>query len=328
MNKIKAVGLFSGGLDSTLAAKLIQNQSIDVTVLIFSSPFFNYKQEESSAIKTAEANNIPYKLIDLGTDFLKIVKKPKHGHGRKLNPCIDCKIMMFKIAKNYMKKEKADFVFTGEVLDQRPKSQHKIALDVIAKESGLKSRLLRPLSAQLLEPTYPEKKRLVDRNQLLGIQGRQRRVQYEFAKSMGIKDFSSPAGGCLLTENEYCNKLEDLLKYNKKPSVNDLLLLKIGRHFRFKKDKILVGRNREDNKRLIELKNKSDIMFIPKDIMGPTTLLQGLKTKESIKLAASLTARYSDAKNENIIVRYGTKDLNKEIAVNKITEEQINKMRI
>lgn len=322
-----AIGLFSGGLDSIIAAKLIQNQGIDIAVLIFKSPFFNYK-ENCFAIKAAEANKIPYKVIDLCINYLKIIKKPRYGHGKHMNPCIDCKILMLKIANLYMKKIKADFVFTGEVLDQRPKSQNKNALGIIAKESGLNDRLLRPLSAKILPITYPEKKSLINREKLLGIQGRQRAIQLELAKKFNITEFSTPSGGCLLTEHEYCQKLDDLLKNKKRPNIKDLLLLKLGRHFRFKKSKIIVGKNEKDNFEIKKLRQKSDLIFEPKVVMGPTTLLTGQKNKKSIKLAASLTARYSDDKKENVSVKYGREKLDKELFAKKITESELEKIRI
>jgi tRNA U34 2-thiouridine synthase MnmA/TrmU len=324
MIKSKAICLLSGGLDSIIAAKLVQSQGIDVEALIFKSPFFNYK-EPCSAQKTAQANNIPCKIIDISKLFLKILKKPKHGYGKNLNPCIDCKILMLKLANKYMKKEKASFVVTGEVLDQRPKSQHKKALDIIQKESGLKDRLLRPLSAKLLQTTYPEKNNIVNREKLLDIQGRQRVKQIEFAKQHNIKDYNTPSGGCLLTESEYCQKLKDLLTNEKNPSIKNIILLKIGRHFRIGKTKIVVGRNKDDNLMIHQLKNKNDVLFEPKEVMGPTTVLQGPKNKESLKLAAGLTARYSDSKEDNVLIKYGV-NFSKVIKAMKIND--IDKYRI
>jgi len=318
----KAIGLFSGGLDSTIAAKLIQREGIDVEVLIFSSPFFNVGGEKCFAVKAAKENKIPFKLIDLGLEYLEILRKPKHGFGKNLNPCIDCKILMLKKAKKYMEKVKAEFVFTGEVMGQRPKSQYKPALLTIEKESGLKGKLLRPLSAKLLEETDAEKKGLVDRSRLSGITGRQRKSQFKLRKTFDIKVFATPAGGCLLTQKDYCSKLKDLLDNKEDISLNDLYLLKVGRHFRFNSGKIIVGRNKEDNDKLLELKSKDDLFFEAKDIKGPITLLQGIKTKKSIELAASLTARYSDAEKDKVVVLYD----DKEIVVNKIKE--LEKLRI
>jgi tRNA-uridine 2-sulfurtransferase len=323
----KAIGLLSGGLDSIIAAKLIQNQGIEVEVIIFASPFFNQKKEDSIAIKAAKANNIPFKVIDLGLDYLNIVKSPKHGYGKNLNPCIDCKILMLKKAKEYMEKTKADFVFTGEVLGQRPKSQHRQALDTISEESGLKDRLLRPLSAKFLPETYPEKEGIIDRNKLLDISGRQRKKQIELARELKIKDFSSPAGGCLLTEQGYCSKLKDLIENTKKPKINDIQLLKIGRHFRYDKNKIIVGKNKEENETILKLKNSSDIIFEAKDYVGPTTILQGKSSKKTIELTAGITAKYSDAEGNSVKIKYG-KDLGKEITVNKLKDEELEKLRI
>ncbi len=324
---MKAVGLFSGGLDSTLAAKLIQKQGIKVEVLILYSPFFNLDKKNCFAVKSAKENKIPFKLIDLGIDYMKIVKKPKHGYGKNLNPCIDCKIFMLKKAKKYADKIKAEFVFTGEVLNQRPKSQHRGALDIIANESGLKDRLLRPLSAKLLDVSLPEKKGVIDREKLLDINGKGRKRQIELAGKLGIKHYLTPSGGCLLTEKRYCDKLRDLLG-NKNIKINDLYLLKKGRHFRIGKNKIIVGRDEKDNNEMMKLKNKSDLIFEVKDYVGPTTILQGKADKKIVELAASLTARYSDAEKDKVAVGYGKGKLDKKIIVKKINERRIDNIRI
>lgn len=320
--KVKALGLFSGGLDSILAAKLIQKQGINVRLVNFTTPFFSPEK----AIETAKKIKIPLKVIDITKDYLKLLKKPKYGYGSALNPCIDCKIFMLKKAKKYAKIIGAKFIFTGEVLGERPMSQTKNALALIEKEAKLKEKLLRPLSAKLLHVTEAEKK-WVDRNKLLDIQGRKRDKQIKLAKEFGIKNYPSPAGGCLLTNKEYAAKVKDLLNHNKIISINDLKLLKIGRHFRFKNNKIIVGRNKNENKKLLELKQKTDYIFEVPNIGSPVTILQGPKTKKAITLAAQLTLRYSDA-NEKTFVRYGKKNLSNSILVKKIKDSEINKLRI
>lgn len=302
---MKAVGLFSGGLDSLLAIKLIQKQGFEVIAVSFRSPFFISDEKKKTLEKTAKKEKFKVKFIEFGPEYIKIVRKPKHGHGKNMNPCIDCHAYMLKKAKQYADKIKAKFVFTGEVLDERPMSQNKRSLDIVEKEAGLKGKLLRPLSAKLLDETEAEKK-WVDRNKLSDIRGRSRKKQFELVKKFKIKEFETPGGGCLLTTEGYSNKLRDLFKNNKTVSANDIKLLKIGRHFRLGKNKIIVGRNEADNK---FLEKQKEIKFEAKDFVGPITLLQGKPIKKSIELAASLTARYSDADKDEVKIKYGKKEI-------------------
>ncbi len=317
---MKALALFSGGLDSLLAIKLIQDQNIQVKAINFTTPFFSNKK----AIEQAKLYNIDLISIDVTKDYLKMLKKPKHGYGKNINPCIDCKIFMLKQAKKYAKRINANFIFTGEVLGERPMSQNKPTLFVIEKEAGLKNRLLRPLSANLLPETIIEKKKLVDRSKLLNIQGRSRKPQLELTKKYDIKEFATPAGGCLLTDSQFAKKLIDLIKYKKNMNNNDLEILKLGRHFRYKTSKIIVGRNYNENQKLLKLKNNEDIILEVIDEPSPITILQSTKNKEAIRIAASLTARYSDSKKILIPVKYNNKTIN----VNKIDENLLNNLRI
>ncbi len=219
-----------------------------------------------------------------------------------------------------MKKSGAKFIFTGEVLNQRPMSQYKKALDIIEKESGLKGLILRPLSAKLLPETIPEKKGWINRDKLLAIKGRSRKEQISLANKFNL-NYPCPAGGCLLTEKEFAKKIRDLFKHKKKINSDDMKLLKLGRHFRLK-DKIIVGRNERENKMLLKLKGKSIVFEVP-DIGSPTTLLQG-KSKKAIKVAAQLTAFYSDNKDKKVRVNYNGKS----IVVNQINKEEVEKLRI
>ncbi|MFH1641968.1 MAG: tRNA 4-thiouridine(8) synthase ThiI [Nanoarchaeota archaeon] len=319
---MKAVALFSGGLDSLLAIKIIEDQGIDVAGLRFKSSFFDNTEKIK---QIAESNNVQVKIIDISEEYLKIVKKPKHGYGKNLNPCIDCKIFMLKKARDYAKKTNAKFVITGEVLGQRPMSQNLRSLKLIEAESGLKKELLRPLSAKLLDPTKAELNNWVVRTKLFDVQGRTRKVQFRLAKKYKVTNYTSPAGGCLLTEKTYSHKLKDLLE-NSKATLNDISLLKTGRHFRFGNSKIIVGRNEHENS-LLE-KERSNLIFDAKDVMGPITILQGRPTKKSIELAGQLTARYSDAKEKTVVVLYGKKSLRNEIKVTKINDQKIEKLRI
>ena len=320
---IKALGLFSGGLDSMLATKLIQEQGIKVELINFYTPFFPPK----NAIEISKQIKIPLKEIDVTKDYLKMLRKPKHGYGSEMNPCIDCKIFMLKKAKDYAKKIGAKFIFTGEVLGERPMSQNKNAFEMIEKEAGLKGKLLRPLSANLLHITEAEKK-WIDRNKLLDISGRRREMQFKLLKKFRIKKYHSPSGGCLLTYKEFAKKIRDLLKHNKKITTKDLELLKIGRHFRFKNNKIIVGRDKDENEKLLELKQKTNYIFEVPNVGSPITILQGRKTKESIIKAAQLTARYSDSKERKIIVKYGKKKLIKSLTVSTLQLDEINKLRV
>jgi len=323
---MKALGLFSGGLDSILAVKLILEQGIDIEAINFVTPFFIC--EKIGVVKIAKRLDIPLKVINIGEEYFKILRKPKHGFGKNMNPCIDCRILMLKKAKEYAKKIKASFIFTGEVLNERPMSQNKKALYIIDKEAGLEGKVLRPLSAKLLPETEAEKKGWVDREKLLAIQGKQRKTQIELAKKFRINDYPSPSGGCLLTYKEFSNKVKDLFKHKKKISIEDTDLLRIGRHFRLGKNKIIVGRNEKENEQLLKMKGKGDYYFEVRDFMGPITILKGPKTKQAVEKAAGLTVRYSDVKEKKVLVNYGKEKLNKTIIVKPISEEDIEKMRI
>jgi hypothetical protein len=324
-NKMKALILFSGGLDSILAAKLLLEQGIKVYAVNFTSPFY---QDSHAAEKAAKALKIPLKTITLGTDFLNIIKKPRYGYGANINPCIDCRILMLKKAKKYAEKINAEFIATGEVLGERPMTQLKPSLELIEEKAGLKGKLLRPLSAKLLPETEAEKKGYVNRGKLLAIQGRSRKLQLALAKKYSIRYFPTPAGGCLLTQKEFAAKLRDLFKHQNKISMKDIPVLKIGRHFRYHENKIIVGRNQQENQKLLELKKPSDYIFEVPVIGSPITLLQGPKTKPAIKKAAQLTARYSDAEEKTVKVSYGKENFNKSIRISYPEDIEIQKMRI
>lgn len=315
-----ALLMLSGGLDSILAGKILQEQGIKVIGVNFYSDFFGNQK----AIKAAEQLRIPFTSVKLGEDYVKMLKSPKHGRGKGINPCIDCKIFMLKKAKDLMSKFNADFIATGEVLNERPMSQYRGALILIEKESGLSRKILRPLSAKELDPTEAEEKRLVKREKLLDIQGRQRIKQFKLAEKWKL-EFPMPGGGCLLCEKGYAKKLMDLFKHDE-ASEDNIKLLQVGRHFRFNGQKIIVGRNHEENKQIMEIKG---IKFIPaKNVPGPTTLIKKGGQSE-IRKAAELTAFYSDAKVP-IDIEYG-KDitkLNNTIFVVPITKEEIEKLRV
>jgi tRNA U34 2-thiouridine synthase MnmA/TrmU len=328
MTKVKALALLSGGLDSTLAAKLILNQGIDVIAVNFVTPFCSCKKGGCEATEAAKQLGVPLKVVNVGDEYLKMVRKPKHGYGRNMNPCIDCRIFIVKKAKKYAKEIGASFIFTGEVLDERPMSQHSKAMKIIEEESGLKGKILRPLSAKLLPETVIEKKGLADREKLLDIRGRSRKPQIKLAEKFNIKDYPSPAGGCLLTCKEYASKLRDLFKHKKRCSMADVSLLKVGRHFRFGENKIIVGRNEAENNLLAAEKARNDYYFEVPDIGSPITILQGAKTKKAIRAAAALTAFYSDLKSDKVTVSFGRESLDKSIIVSTPSRAEVESLRI
>ncbi|MGB9913921.1 MAG: 7-cyano-7-deazaguanine synthase [Candidatus Bathyarchaeales archaeon] len=328
MQKTKALVLLSGGLDSILAAKLLLNQGIAIEAINFVTPFSSGKEGESCAEKAAKQLSVPLKVVSVGKDYLRMLRNPKHGYGKNMNPCIDCKIFFLRKAKKYAKEIGASFLVTGEVLGERPMSQHFGALKLIEEEAGLRGKILRPLSAKLLPATEAEKRGLVDRKKLLAIQGRSRKQQIQLAKEFGINKYPSPAGGCLLTCKEYADKLRDLLQYKRRFSMKDIFLLKVGRHFRLGRNKIIVGRNAEENKILMAQRARSDYYFEVADVGSPITILQGVKTKKAIQTAAALTAFYSDAKSSEVTIKFGRDRLDKAITVRVPTRDEVESLRI
>jgi len=325
---MKALALLSGGLDSILAVRLIQEQRIDVVAVNFTSPFCLCEKSGCGATGVAKQLKIPLKIMSVGKDYLKMLRNPKYGYGKNMNPCIDCRIFMFKKAKKYAKEIGADFIFTGEVLNERPLSQNKEALNIIEKETGLEGKILRPLSAKLLPETEAERERWVDTEKLLNIRGRSRKKQIELATEFNIKNYPCPAGGCLLTYKEFAAKIRDLFENKKGVRIKDINLLKIGRHFRFGKNKIIVGRNETENKQLEKMRGKNDYFFEVPDYGSPITLLQGPKTKKAVRKAAALTLRYSDRKEEEALVQFGREKLDKLVIVSTLDGSEIEELRI
>lgn len=323
--KAKALGLLSGGLDSTLAVKLLLDQGIDVEAVNFVSPFCLCGKGGCGAVKVAKNLNVPLKTISVGEEYLKVVRNPRFGYGRNMNPCIDCRIFMLKKAKKYSRESGAAFIFTGEVLGQRPMSQHGRTLGIIEEQAGLKGEIVRPLSAKLLPPTKAETDGMVDREKLLGIEGRSRKRQLSLARELKVTDYSCPSGGCLLTYREFALKLKDLFEHKKRVSLKDVQLLKLGRHFRFGKNKIIVGRNEAENNLLSKLKMPADYRFEVQDTGSPITLLQGPKTKKAIEEAASLTAYYSDKKQGEAIVKFGKEELSQSFIITAPSRKNVEK---
>lgn len=323
--RARALGLLSGGLDSSLAVKLILDQGVDVEAVNFVSPFCLCGKGGCGAVEVAEKLNVPLKVISVGEEYLRMVRKPRFGYGKNMNPCIDCRIFMLKKAKKYGEETAAAFIFTGEVMGQRPMSQHLQTLSIIEREAGLEGKIVRPLSGKLLPPTEAEKKGLIRRDGLLDIEGRARTPQLRLAKELKVTDYSCPGGGCLLTYREFACKLKDLFEHKKRVSLSDVQLLKLGRHFRFRKNKIIVGRKEAENKLLSRLKMASDYCFEAQETGSPITLLQGPKTREVIEKAALLTAYYSDKKQGNVTVKYGKDKMKRSVIIHAPTKEDVEK---
>jgi tRNA-specific 2-thiouridylase len=304
---MKAVSLFSGGLDSILSVKLIQNQGIDVTAFYFVLPF-NYieKEEQINAVKTANKLNIPIEIFHGGKEYIEIVKKPIHGYGKNMNPCVDCKIFITKKAFAFMKKTGASFLFSGEVIGQRPMSQRKKILGTIEKEAGVEGFLLRPLSAKLLPITIPEEKGWIERKKLCDFEGKSRKPQIKLSKVLGITEYPSPAGGCLLTDLDFSIRLKDSLKFSE-DTISELTLLNFGRHFRLESGaKLIVGRNERENQIIEKLADDNDLLIEGTGFGSPMALLKNSNNPEDINISASICVRYSkkrDKKSVKVAVR-------------------------
>ncbi len=293
---MKAVCLFSGGLDSQLAAYLVKMQEIEVVGVYFQTPF----SEINPNLKVYASHlGIDLAIIKFGAEYIEeVLLQPRYGYGKNLNPCIDCHAYMLRRAGEHMQRIGASFLVTGEVLGQRPMSQNKSSLQLVEKLSGYPGLILRPLSAQLLPPSLPEQRGWIKTDQLLDINGRGRQRQIALAARYNIADYPTPAGGCLLTEPGFARRLKELLKYRQQPALGDIELLKVGRHFHLDPGHLLVvGRNRAENEVLTGLAAKDDILIRIADRPGPTGLLRNLQTGTAdLEYAAAIVARYSDAK--------------------------------
>jgi len=295
---VKAVGLLSGGLDSILATRLLQDQGIELLAISFRTPFFDSQKAQRAAAQL----RVSLRIMDISEEHLQLVRNPRYGYGRNMNPCIDCHILMLRRAGQLLEREDFDFIFTGEVLGQRPMSQNKQVLGMVARDSGYEGLILRPLSAKLLPETIPEREGKVDRGKLLDIRGRSRKSQLELAKRYGIGDFPDPAGGCVLTDPGFSRRLRDLLAHQDEVQIRDIDLLRVGRHFRLDEStKVIIGRHKEENERILELVQEGDVIIRVMDYPGPIALIPRGSSDSSIEIAASLCVRYSDAPNDKPI---------------------------
>jgi tRNA-uridine 2-sulfurtransferase len=298
---MKTLALFSGGLDSILAVKLIEEQGIDIGGICFESPFFSAQRARQSA----RSIGLALAVVDITEPLLEIVLSPRHGYGKGLNPCIDCHILMFRTAGAMLEGEGAHFMVSGEVVGQRPMSQNLRSLSIISRESGFDDLVLRPLSAKRLPETLAERKGWVDRERLLGLSGRSRKPQNALAQRYEVVQYPSPAGGCLLTDVVFSRRLKDLTTMDPGFSRRDLELLKQGRHFRISEStKVAVGRNERENDVILSLARQEDALITLESFPGPTALVIGDPTPEDLEVVAAITVSYSNApRGQSIAVR-------------------------
>ena len=334
MTKHKALALYSGGLDSILACRVIMNQGIEVTAIHFITPFFGYDKkgrEDEVKAYTLAHYGIKLEIVDVGHDYLEIVKHPKHGYGKNLNPCMDCKIFLISRARKLLDEQGASFLISGEVLGQRPMSQRRDALIIIERDSKTEGILLRPLCARHLKPTLPEERGWVDRDKLLDFKGRGRKSQMVLAEQLGIEGYPTPAGGCLLTDSKISARIRWLLDCAD-VSIEDLLLAKVGRHFALAEETLLVvGRFERENNQIEQLSQRGDILLELSDSPGPLSLLRGPFTPEILEVAASVTVRYSKTREDKqvkVAYRKEGNHLTQETRVDPISDHDLENYRI
>ena len=340
--KARGIGLLSGGLDSALAALVLRDAGADVECLHFFTGFCVTGQNSrvgrtnrpiaNHALKVAAEMGIPLELVDVAQDYLPMVLEPKFGYGKNMNPCVDCRIFMLSWAKDYMKRVGADFVFTGEVIGQRPKSQKRSALHTIENEVGLKGRLLRPLSAKFLSPTIVEREGRVDREKLHDIYGRGRKRQIELARKYGLTDYMQPAGGCcFLTDKAYSQKFKDVIDHRNGHdlSVEDIFVLGVGRHFRLSpRLKVIVGRDETENNFLAQYR-KNNWAAEVMGFAGPTAIVMGEGIENAWQTIASMVARYSDGNGEpEVQVRFTMGDETRYVSASPAPDALLNSMRL
>ena len=292
----------SGGLDSILSAKILKEEGIEVTPICFNSFFFSSVLAE----KAAKQIGLKLRVVDFSKDHLKMLKNPKHGYGSAVNPCIDCHLLMIKTAGKIMKKEGYDFIATGEVLGQRPMSQNINSLNLIEKESGLKGLIVRPLSVKVLPATIPEQLGIIKRDHFYDISGRGRGRQIELAKKFKIKEYPSPAGGCILTDINYSKRLFELFKRVPKFTGNDAQVIKFGRVFWKDNLLIVVPRDAKECLEIANLRKRGDVVLEPHNFSGPTVLIRKYKKssrEEMIDCGIEYICEYSKNIPEDFMLK-------------------------
>ncbi len=345
---VKAVAMLSGGLDSSLAVKLVLDQGVEVVGINFNTGFcltdhrrrmygmgargIDPQSVRNEALRTGALWRVPVELVDISEEYLEIIANPRYGYGSAINPCIDCRIFMQRKAREYMERIGARFIITGEVLGQRPMSQMLPTLRLIEKQSGCQGLILRPLSAKLLEPTLPEREGWIDREKLCDFRGRTRKPQMALAVELGLTDYPQPAGGCcFLTDHNYARRLQDLFDHGGKPLTRQqVLLLKVGRHFRLPgAAKLVVGRNEVENL-FLEQQATGLVRLSCLEVEGPLALLNSQAAREELEQAAAITARYSDGKDRerlSVLVEYpdGSRE---QLEVSPLPVEECDRIRL
>lgn len=342
MTKPKGIGLLSGGLDSALACLVLRNAGADVECLHFFTGFCvtghnsrvgrKDRPVGNNALQVAAEMRVPVHLVDIADEYLPVVLNPKHGYGKNMNPCVDCRVFMLRKAKEHMEAVGADFVFTGEVIGQRPKSQLRGALRAIEKETGLEGRLLRPLSAKLLAPTIIEQEGRIDREKLFDIHGRGRKRQIALARHYGIHEFMQPAGGCcFLTDEAYSRKFKDVLEHRNgdRMDVEDIFILGVGRHFRLAPHlKLIVGRDEVENN-FLDHYTRDHWSAKATSHPGPTAIVMGTFATEHLETMASMVARYCDGNHEPAVeVEFSNGEESMKITAVPATESRLKQHRI
>lgn len=327
---VHGIVMFSGGLDSVIAAHLLKKQGLSVKALHFVLPFYSGLGSEHEAIKNyAQALGIPLRIEEEKEEFLEMILDPAFGYGKNANPCIDCRIHRLMKARKIMDEEGAQFIATGEVVGQRPMSQRMDCLHKVQNNAGLKDILLRPLSAKLLPPTRLEREGIIDREQLLSISGRGRKVQLEYAREHGLKH-STPAGGCILTHHDPARRFQEMVSQNSKIALSDFKLLAWGRHFRISSScKVVVSRNESENRILEKIALPEDCFLYMDKIPGPVAVIRGECSEQDLQTASSILIRFSKARKEESvavkIIHNGNETLK---SVTPANEEFCEKMRI
>jgi tRNA U34 2-thiouridine synthase MnmA/TrmU len=336
--KLKAVALLSGGLDSSLAVRMMLEQGVEIEALAIKTPFCDFDCGKGCGHRVKEVADdlqIPLKTVYFGEEYLRMLKRPKFGFGSGMNPCIDCRSMMYNAAKDHMEKIGADFIITGEVLFQRPMSQNHRALNIIEKETGTQGKVLRPLSAKSLPMIELENDGSIKRENLCNIVGRSRKNQLAMARKFGMEDPPNAAGGCLLTDPQFSRRIRDLMKYlddpGKVPTMNDIELLKVGRHFRLSNvAKLIVGRNQNENYVMRSLALKDDIVIETQEFPGPTCILRSKNYEYSlVEKSSRIGLRYSDSpsgRETNVKVTY--RDQESVISTIPMGNQELEKLRI
>ena len=300
---MKAIALFSGGLDSILAIKLIQEQNIEVEAVYIDLGFDSNSEKKKYLEKKANELGIKLHILDKKEEYIKkILFKPVYGYGKHMNPCIDCHAFMIRSAKELMEKVGAKFIISGEVVGQRPMSQRLPALNCVNKLSQANDIVLRPLSAKLLPPTLPEKEGWIDRNKLLDISGRDRKRQLELAKKFGLEHYESPAGGCLLTDGNFAKRLKDFVK-TLILTTKDIEILKVGRHINYEGYKIIISRNEKENPILKNYQGSQFLKMFPDNFPGPIGLIQNNAPGNIKQKAVDFMISYTKFEEGDIIIK-------------------------